>query len=528
MMRHFLLFLALAAPGALWAGWTSEIVASEGNVGSGCCLAVDRWNRPHISYVDITQGKVMYARYTDSSWEFQTIASDVTVNGDTALALDAFDNPHVIFQNDTEEEVSYAYLSGGAWEIEKVDGGPNYGLYVSISVWPTVPRVSYTVPSGFDTRLKYAIRNGGSWETESVVDSGSAGEFNDIFVDDEGDPHIFYHDGISGSIKHAVRGASEWSFDDIAAGIDCDAFLGPNGKIHLSFPKLDPIGLDYAVSTGGGSWDIENVTAAKGSPTYSQICANGAGDVYISYFDRDNYNLHVVSKKGSAWTHTLVAKGGYVGVTNSIAAGPNGYPLIAYYDSTNGDLKLARYDPLTDVELTYFTAERSRRGADVRWALSDDRSVSGYNLYRQSDGFERERVNPSPIVGASPFLYRDAEAENTAYRYWLEVVSNSGTSRTYGPVSIPPARKAHVFALLQNAPNPTSGATTFSFELAEAADVTLAIYDAAGRKVATVAEGYFPAGTHDVPFAKKLAPGVYVYRLETASNVAALKMVVTR
>ncbi|UCH77684.1 MAG: T9SS type A sorting domain-containing protein, partial [Candidatus Coatesbacteria bacterium] len=88
-----------------------------------------------------------------------------------------------------------------------------------------------------------------------------------------------------------------------------------------------------------------------------------------------------------------------------------------------------------------------------------------------------------------------------------------------------PARAAS-FALRPLAPNPVTGAATFSFELAEAAAVRLAVYDAAGRKVATVAEGHYAAGVHDVPFRAELAPGVYVYRLEAGGEAAARKMVV--
>ncbi|UCH78861.1 MAG: T9SS type A sorting domain-containing protein [Candidatus Coatesbacteria bacterium] len=525
-MRYASVVIALLTPVAVWSGWTSEIVASEGNVGVGCSLAVDRWNRPHIAYVDSTQDKVMYARYSGSSWEFQTVASDASVGGETALALDAFGNPHVIFNNSSEGELSYAYRSGGTWQTEPIEEGASVGLNCSLAVWPAGPRVSYTVPSGFDTHLKYAVRNGGSWQTEYVLNTGTGGEFNDIIIDDEGAPHIFYFHGTSGNIKHAIRGASEWSSSDVAPGIDCDAFVGPGGKIHLSFPTTGPDALDYAVSAGG-NWDIENVAAAKGSPTYGQICVNVAGDVYISYFDRDEFDLHVVAKKGAVWTDVLLAAEGYVGVSNSIAAGPNGYPLVAYYDATNGDLELARYDPLTDVELAYFTAKRSGAGVNVRWAARDDSGVAGYNLYRAAAGGERQRLNPSLLTGASPFLYRDGAAESAvAYRYWLELVAASGTRRTYGPAAVPPAGNAHSFALLQNVPNPVADATTFTFELPAGADVRLGVYDAAGRRVAAPAEGYYGPGRHDVPFACGLAPGVYLYRLEAGANVAARKMVV--
>ena len=519
--------LALAA--TTWAAWQSETIASEGNVGAGCSLATDRWGRPHLSYVDVTQERIMYARHTGSSWEIQTIASDVDVQGDTAIALDAFDKPYVIFQDRKTEEVKYAYTSGTSWRMETIDEGTDYGLYVSISAWPVGPRVAYTVPAGLNTHLKYGFREGSSWQTEYVVNTGSGGFFNCIFVDNDDKPHIFYYGNSSQSIKHAVRGSSEWSIEDIAEGIDCDAFVGPDGKIHVSFPNVGSTGLNYALSTTGGSWKIENIPAAVGAPTYSEICVNADGDIFISYFNLNQYNLHIVMKQGTTWTHERVATGGYIGQPHSIAPGPDGYPLIAYYDATRADLKIARH-VFTGVELKSFTARRSSEGpVDIRWAVEQTGAVAGYNIYRDAENGEREKLNTSLIVGLSPFRFSDAGAAgDTTLEYWLESVAATGASQTFGPATVPPAAKPGGFALHQNVPNPVSRATTFSFELPEGADVNLAVYDAAGRKVADVTDAYYGPGQHDVPFTSELAPGVYVYRLDAGSRTAARKMVVTR
>jgi len=525
-MRHPFLIIVFAIPAALWAGWASETVAAEGDVGAGCSLAVDRWGRPHISYVDATGGKVMYVRHTGSSWEFENVAEDVTVIGRTAIALDAFDRPRVLFQDDKAEELTYAYKSGGKWETEKVDAGAHYGSFVSVNAWPDEPRVSYDFPVGMSVGLKYGYRDTEGWQTEKVVSSGG-GLFNTLVIDVDGNPNIIYTHSSSLSIRCATLKSGKWSIDDIAEGVDCDAYVGPAQKIHVSFSEDGNKRLNYAVSTGSGSWKFENVTVATGKPANSQICVNGAGDVFISYFNFDKFNLHIVTKKGGSWTHEVVAAGEYSGGYHSTALGNEGYPLIAYYDGDKRDLKFARY--FTDVELTSFTAERARGGVDVRWAVDRAGSVAGYNLYRSAAGGQREKVNAALVEGFSPFRYRDAgAAENVALKYWLEAVATTGTRRTFGPASVPPAGKARTFALYQNAPNPFAGTTTFAFELPEGADVKLAIYDAAGRKVADVAEGRFGAGRHEVAYSDKLPPGVYVYRLDAGAETAARKMVVTK
>ncbi len=521
-MRRAVLAILFAMPAALWAGWESETVATEGNVGEGCALGVDRWGRLHISYVDKTNGEVKYARYAGSSWEFETIASDVDVRGLTAIDLDAFDQPHVVFSDEKAGELTHAYRSATTWVTEKITDGTD-NLYVSIYAWGSGPHVTYAKVATM-TSLRYAYRDDGGWHTESI---GSGGEFNKIFLDNDGAPHVVFWNSSGSKVKHGVRKEGEWTVGDVAEGVYCDGAVGPDGKIYVSFASEDNEKLNYGVSSTGESWDIEEIKVAQGKPAVTQIVLNGDGDLFVSYYSVEEFDLHSATKTGGSWEHSLVATGGDVGDPQSIAVGDDGYPVIAYYGSIEENLMLARYDPLTDVELTSFTAKRARGSVDIRWAVNAGSTAAGYNLYRSAADGEREKINAALVEGVSPFRYRDkAASAGVAYRYWLEVVATAGKTRTFGPASVPPAAEARTFALYQNAPNPFAGATTFTFELPEASDVKLAIYDVAGRKVAGVTEGRFAAGRHEMPFANELAPGVYIYRLEAGPNAAARKMVV--
>jgi hypothetical protein len=521
-MRYIICIVALTTPAALWAGWESETVAAGGNVGDACSLAIDRWGRPHISYYDKTNKTVTYARYVNSAWEITPVAADVEVAGNTALALDAFDAPNILFQDDVEDKLIYAYRSGANWLTEEVESGENYGLNVSISAWPTGPHVAYTYTSGFTTYLKYGYRDGDGWETETV---GVGGTNNKLLVDGQGTPHAFHGKEIT--IQHSAKENEDWETEDIAGGMYCHATLDPDGKFYASFVNHENTELYYAYHTGS-AWSVEEATGLTGSPTFNQVCVNTAGDVYISYFDQSKADLHVMRKKGSSWTRELVADAGYVGYPHSSALGDDGYPLIAYYDAENGDLKLARFDPLTGFELTSFTARRTPDGVDIGWQIRRAEAVAGYNLYREAAGAESGKINDVLIEGRSPFVYADGGAPATECRYWLEAVATTGKRQTFGPATVPPVTRRGAFALHQNVPNPATGTTTFSFELAEGSDVKLSIYDAVGRKVADVAHRYFAAGVYDVPFTGEFAPGVYVYRLDAGSRTAARKMVVVK
>ncbi|HYE58283.1 MAG TPA: T9SS type A sorting domain-containing protein, partial [Rhodothermales bacterium] len=86
-----------------------------------------------------------------------------------------------------------------------------------------------------------------------------------------------------------------------------------------------------------------------------------------------------------------------------------------------------------------------------------------------------------------------------------------------------------VLSLDVPSPNPARGAVVVRYALAEAQPVTLRLYDALGRTVATVDAGMRAAGAHAVSFdASSLAPGVYVVRLDADGTRTARTFVVAR
>ena len=86
------------------------------------------------------------------------------------------------------------------------------------------------------------------------------------------------------------------------------------------------------------------------------------------------------------------------------------------------------------------------------------------------------------------------------------------------------------FSLEQNYPNPFNPVTTISFSLPKTSSVKFAIYDQLGREVARlVTDRAMAVGRHTMSFnGSRLASGVYFYRLEAGSYVAARKMLLLK
>ncbi len=93
------------------------------------------------------------------------------------------------------------------------------------------------------------------------------------------------------------------------------------------------------------------------------------------------------------------------------------------------------------------------------------------------------------------------------------------------PVGDTPGRTV----LRGNHPNPFNPATTVAFSLGADENVRLEIFDARGRKVTTLAEGFLAAGDHEYRWnATGFADGVYLCRLTTDTAVETLKMTLVK
>ncbi|UCH78475.1 MAG: T9SS type A sorting domain-containing protein [Candidatus Coatesbacteria bacterium] len=106
--------------------------------------------------------------------------------------------------------------------------------------------------------------------------------------------------------------------------------------------------------------------------------------------------------------------------------------------------------------------------------------------------------------------------------------AGSGTAASVPGVG-GPAPAAATAAAVSCSPNPVfSGVATFTFHLERPGHVRLAVYDLAGRKVATVAEGHYEAGDHAASWAADVPTGIYLYRLEAGDRLATRKVVVAK
>lgn len=440
-----------------------------------------------------------------------------------------------------------ASAASGAWVTELIARG-KVGAACSLAVDAKgEPSCVYLAKAGRYDNVMLARRTGGEWKFEVLAEgvkvTGATAVTHDgngwdyvAFPVDGGGKLICVHETLGGWITETVA-------EGKALGRDISFAQWPNGHRDLAYSYLSGLNvrLNYAHHEGN-DWDTFFVVTSGSAGSDNSLFFDSAKRPNIVYCDLAGKAVaHSVFMDGNQWDTVKIGDG----KDCDAFATPDGKIHASFVSADNTKLYYVRHDDngwekpteiANVVGLPGHTRTAVNGQGDVYVAYLDVGKKSGLHMMTlKGDAWEHE------VVYARKFKYPYYDMAIANEKYPLLCFYN-GTGRglrlaryddssefprdgSGGADDETPARAAS-FALRPVAPNPVTGAATFSFELAKAADVRLAVFDAAGRKVATVAEGYYAAGVHDVPFRADLTPGVYVYRLEAGGEGAARKMVV--
>jgi hypothetical protein len=177
----------------------------------------------------------------------------------------------------------------------------------------------------------------------------------------------------------------------------------------------------------------------------------------------------------------------------------------------------------SDGVVLHYTAGTNTISSSVTMSLDS-------SMFYATSGRYRARI---PLQERGTLVGFSIEASDSAGNSYKSPPASAGTvwHLRYG---LPGVSKdpliPHSFSLAQNYPNPFNERTIIEYDLAAAEKVTIRVYDALGREVASFDEGYRQAGySHTVAFdARDLASGVYYYRLTTPAQSATRKMLLIR
>ncbi len=158
----------------------------------------------------------------------------------------------------------------------------------------------------------------------------------------------------------------------------------------------------------------------------------------------------------------------------------------------------------------------------VDWPIPVDLSYDNAALLTgATGGFPVGDLNWFPTQKGTWMAQRDAEY--TAIQAALDAGTTTPVNETMGNKSVE-------FKLQQNYPNPFNPTTAIEYTITNPGVVTLKVYDALGKEVATLVDGYKSANqVHHAEFdGSELSSGVYFYTLSSANFTQTNKMLLIK
>ncbi len=268
--------------------------------------------------------------------------------------------------------------------------------------------------------------------------------------------------------------------------------------------------------------DIDMYLVTPWSDTLELSTDNGVGgdNFQVTVFDDEGVN-------GPVTAGVAPFNGSYI--PEELLAGADGFNAVGTWrlviiDDVGGDIGYVNcwclefnYDYILAAQLNSFDVIGRDGEVEVTWTTASETNNDRFEITR--NGTMVAEVDATNNAAGSSYSWTDHGLTNgTTYTYSLVAVDMNGGRSELATESVVPSAGAAViteYALHQNYPNPFNPTTTITFDLVEAGNVTLTVYNLMGQEIATLVNNELAAGRHQVAFdAANLPSGLYLYRME--------------
>lgn len=324
----WLIFVFVLCSGLVYGNSVTNL-AVVGDVGRFSSLVLSANGNPVISYYDMTNRSLKLLRCNNfncigrKSYSIATFPSTAGMVGSyTSLVLDKTEKPVVSYYDSLKGRLKLLHCKS-----ENCKGA----------------ELSSQVPS---------------LATENIV-----GTYTSLVLDAMGNPVVSYYDSSSGDLKLLHCNTPDCMGNDFGkvttpdtlgdVGLHTSLVLDAVGNPVISYynsssRELRLLHCDDRYCMGDESKNIVVLDVEAG--WYISLVLDSVGNPVVSYFDFSNGDLKLVHcddphcKGDRSSSVTTLDTAGIVGSYTSLALDHEGKPVVSYYDSSNGDLKLLHCD----------------------------------------------------------------------------------------------------------------------------------------------------------------------------------------
>jgi hypothetical protein len=519
--------------------WTDYRIGSKSEIYAQFLRAYDGlayWTANGVLVASPPSAVALYALVDDGTGGYVAAFATNTNNTFNSLYAQRFDlsgaatwsAPGVLIRQGSGAAYNVSSCADGTggvlvgWQDTRTDGGDTY-----------VQRIA---PSGY-VRWRangLPVANGAGIQQGIRMAAGATGGVYAAFDDANGHPE--------------VQQVDEWGYL-AAAPVIHDVADVPNdqgGMVKVSW-YASPLDTDplyrnitnYVVFRSVPPQAAARMQRLATSPAGARMTLGGRNYLHTRTAAQDYFweeLEQIVPRHVTAYSAVEPTGGDSMGVGNPLTTfmveAQGDYGTSFWFTSADSGYSVDNVPPVAPVA---FMGQYVAGQVALHWTPNTEADLAGYRLYRGTNaGFV---PGPASLVAAladtgyagtpgAPYYYKLTALDVHGNESLVASLAPTGTLavETGGPA---------VFFLAPPAPSPVAQGreAALSFSLARSGRADLAVLDAAGRHVRTLAAGDFAAGAHRVAWnglddaGRATAPGLYFVRLSANGEVASRRLV---
>ena len=259
-----------------------------------------------------------------------------------------------------------------------------------------------------------------------------------------------------------------------------------------------------------------------------------ARDLTLSWITDDDNGKTLLALQGWQSSDNFVTTANCSAIGNVMDGSSRSLVLTLHALTASNDVSFSFTqvgEPLP-VESTPLRAEVKDIHVTLSWETSTEVNNNGFTIERSANGADYASIGFVHGHGTSntPNSYQFVDTPNGGFtfRYRMKQIDNDGKFTYSAPIEVV-LEVPKQYALHSNYPNPFNPSTTNRYDLPQDGVVTIKVFDAVGREMQTLVNGYQVIGFHELTFdADKLSSGMYLYTFRAGDFFAVKKMLLLR
>lgn len=320
--------------------WTTSTVNYVTSSGWDPSIGVDSNGTVHIVHVILDSDELWHSTYDGSTWSHAKIRNCDCRNID--LVIDSNDNVHIAHYNNGY--LLYSMYDGTSWTNNwSKSNVENDQISIALDANDR-PHISYSRDGYICNAALLSYHDGSSWTTVTLDDTSTyIGCDSSIAIDSNGFVHVAYrhHGNMDMLIASNISGTWQRYSVDNGNGVGYHSAMAvdSNDELHLVYASNAAGNTAYfADGASGSAWVVSNQGNSR--DTFSMYI-DQFDIVHISEYNGGSNLGYSMVAPGTSRQSMTVDNVGDVGYGNDIVVDDNNMVHIAYYDTTNKNLKYA-------------------------------------------------------------------------------------------------------------------------------------------------------------------------------------------